>query len=77
MALVVTLSTRARVRGHVSHLYCTINSHDFGRWYRAINGIHGLSNFYFQSFAVANARGLGRFYVVAAAVLRKHGGGGF
>ena len=37
----------------------------------------GFSNFYFQSFAVANARGLGHFYMVAAAILRTHGGVGF
>ena len=36
----------------------------------------GFSNFYFQSFAVANARGLGHFYMVAAAILRTHGSAG-
>ena len=33
---------------------------------------YGFSNFYKQAFAVANARGLGFYFMATAAVLRTH-----
>ena len=35
---------------------------------------YGFSNFYRQSFATANAKGMGHYFMATAALLRTHGG---